>query len=172
MPRSNRPSPARKDRRAPRALRAVAVFKIGKALLLVALEIGAFRLLDPRVMESAEHWVAALGAGALDRHAVQLVLDKLTGLSDARLQALGIGGFVLAALFAIEGVGLWLGRRWAEFLTVIATACLIPVEVYELTQKASWPRVSTLVLNLTLVAYLGWQLWRELPARRLHPAVD
>ncbi len=170
MPRPRRPSRARKEHRGPLTLRAVAVFKIGKALLLIALGIGAFRLLDPQVMHHAEGWIAGLGAGAVDRRAVQFVLDKLTGMSDGRLQALGVGGFLLAALFAVEGVGLWLGQRWAEFLTVIATGCLIPVEIYELAQKLSWARVSTLVLNLTLAGYLAWLLWRARPAGRLHPA--
>jgi len=36
-----------------------------------------------------------------------------------------------------EGVGLALRKRWAEYLTIIATSSLIPLEVYELIQHFS-----------------------------------
>ena len=70
----------------------------------------------------------------------------------------GIVAFLYAGLFAVEGVGLWRSKRWAEYLTIIATASLVPFEVYELIRHVSWPRVATLGINLLVVGYLIWRV--------------
>ena len=54
----------------------------------------------------------------------------------------------------MEGVGLWQRRRWAEYLTVVATSLLVPLEVYELVHHATLLKVGGLVVNLLIVAYL------------------
>jgi uncharacterized membrane protein (DUF2068 family) len=54
----------------------------------------------------------------------------------------------------VEGVGLWLLKRWAEYFTVVATAAFLPLEIYELTEKITWLRVGALVLNVAAVIYL------------------
>ena len=56
-----------------------------------------------------------------------------------------------AALEATEMVGLWLNKRWAEYLTFIATTVLVPFEVYELTLSVSVFKLVTLVINLAVV---------------------
>ena len=62
------------------------------------------------------------------------------------------------SLFTVEGVGLWKGKRWAEYLTVIATSALIPFEVYELARRLTMVRVSALVVNVAAVIYLVYRL--------------
>jgi len=144
-----------------RALRALAVFQFCKAVLLIGIGLGAFQLVDPVFVKRAERWVATFGTGWIDRETAQLALAKITGLTDRRLQTLGAGAFLFALLFTIEGVGLWLERRWAELLTVIATSSLIPLEIYELTQRVSLGRVSALIMNVALALYLSSLLWRK-----------
>jgi uncharacterized membrane protein (DUF2068 family) len=51
-------------------------------------------------------------------------------------------------------VGLWFNKRWAEYLTLIATTILVPFEVYELVLGASVFKVITLVINVAIVVYL------------------
>jgi uncharacterized membrane protein (DUF2068 family) len=66
-------------------------------------------------------------------------------------------GFVLtayAALEATEMVGLWFAKRWAEYLTFIATTLLVPFEVYELSEGFSVFKIFTLIINLAVVIYL------------------
>jgi uncharacterized membrane protein (DUF2068 family) len=60
-----------------------------------------------------------------------------------------------------EGIGLWLEKRWAEFLTVIATSLLIPVEIYEIYEKFTWLRIVALGVNLFVVWYLSTRLKDE-----------
>ena len=54
----------------------------------------------------------------------------------------------------VEGVGLWLAKRWAEYLTVVATAAFLPYEVYELTKSVTVTKVGAFVINVLAVVYL------------------
>ena len=67
-------------------------------------------------------------------------------------------GFLLvgyASLEAVEMVGLWMAKRWAEYLTFVATLAFVPLEVYELASGFGWLKLVTLLLNLAVVAYLA-----------------
>jgi len=68
------------------------------------------------------------------------------------------GAVVVAygALEATEMVGLWFARRWAEYLTFLATIVLIPFEVYELTESVSTLKIVTFVINVAIAVYLLW----------------
>jgi len=146
-------------------LRLIAVFKFCKATLLVVVGLGAFELLRPDIAADAQHWVEAL-ASTSDRHVLQRLVSLATGLSPWRLEVLGIGAFLYAALFTVEGVGLWRGRRWAEYLTVIASLLFVPLEVFEVAHRASSPRLVALVVNLAVVVYLVRRLRRSGAAGR------
>ncbi|MEY9967691.1 uncharacterized membrane protein (DUF2068 family) [Streptacidiphilus sp. MAP12-16] len=59
-----------------------------------------------------------------------------------------------ALIEIVEAFGLWAAKRWAEYLTVVATAAFLPLEVYELTHKISYFKIGTLVLNVLAVLYI------------------
>ena len=84
--------------------------------------------------------------------------ERLSSLPDSKLKAIGLVAFLYAALFSVEGVGLWMAKRWAEYLTIIATSSFVPFEVYELVRRASWQRGATLGINLLVVGYLIWKV--------------
>jgi uncharacterized membrane protein (DUF2068 family) len=72
--------------------------------------------------------------------------------STLRGVAAGLGAYALIEV--VEGVGLWFGKRWAEYLAVVATAAFLPIEIYELTEKMSWFKIGTLALNVVAVLYI------------------
>jgi uncharacterized membrane protein (DUF2068 family) len=146
--------------RGDRGLRLIALFKFIKVALLLAVGLGALRLLDSDTAARAQHWATALATGA-DRRFVQHLLARVLGLSPGRLEVLALGAFLYAGLFATEGTGLWLGLRWAEYLTVVATASFVPIEIFEVLQRPDPLRVGALVLNIAVVAYLVYRLWRS-----------
>ena len=74
--------------------------------------------------------------------------------SPRHLIELGLLLTAYAALEASEMVGLWYAKRWAEYLTFIATVLLVPFELYELSNGVSVFKVLTLVINLAIVVYL------------------
>jgi len=81
-------------------------------------------------------------------------LDELFSLDQGTLRLVGAGLAGFAVLEAAEAVGLWFQRRWAEYLTFLATTLLLPLEVYELAARVSWFKVVALVVNLAIVVYL------------------
>lgn len=70
---------------------------------------------------------------------------------------IAVSGLAYAALEATEGVGLAMRRRWAEYLTVIATGILIPYEAYEVVLHATLFKVGALALNVAVVGYLAYR---------------
>jgi len=125
--------------------------------------LGALRLLDHGTASRAQEWLAALPF--VTRHpSVERAASEVTGASRARLEIAASVGLAYAVLFAVEGVGLWLQRVWAEYLTIVATTSFIPLEVYELTRRFTPVRLGALVANVVIVAYLvarRWQARRE-----------
>jgi uncharacterized membrane protein (DUF2068 family) len=70
---------------------------------------------------------------------------------------LALGALLYAALETTEGIGLAMRRRWAEYLTVIATGVLIPFEVTEVVARPTAFRVGALVVNVAIVVYLAYR---------------
>lgn len=85
-------------------------------------------------------------------------LAGISGISHAQLKAIDAGTFLYALLYIVEGVGLLLAKHWAEYLTVIATASLVPVEIFEIMRKVSAVRIAVLLINLAIVVYLIYRL--------------
>jgi uncharacterized membrane protein (DUF2068 family) len=91
------------------------------------------------------------------------LLDALAQLSPRKFVAIGVAACVYASLFLVEGWGLWRSKRWAEYLTVIATTSLIPFELWEIYHHISWLKIVALIVNVAIVLYLIYLLRREKP---------
>ncbi len=150
-------------------LRAIAVYKILKVALLLAAAYGELKLRDASVLARLFGWAATLRSGP-EHKAVVSLLAWFSGLSAARVQALGWVTLAYAAVFAVEGTGLWMRRRWAEWLTIVITGSLIPFEVWRLVAAPGFGKAVVTVLNVAIVAYLVRQLRaatvRKNPRRR------
>lgn len=143
-----------------RGLRLIAAFKLLKGLALLALGIGALKLLHKDVEAIVVHWINVFQVDP-HSHYLQLLLEKLSILDDRRLKELSAGTFIYSAIFLTEGAGLAFRKSWAEYLTIITTASLLPLEVYELAKHASIGKVLALVINLAVVIYLVLEIRRS-----------
>ena len=81
-------------------------------------------------------------------------LNRLFTTDPTHLVLTGLALGAYALLEGTEAAGLWRGRRWAEYLTLVATAVLLLPELYELTEKVSVLKILTLVVNAAVVVYL------------------
>lgn len=141
-------------------LRLIGAFKLLGALLLAAAGLGMFRLWNKDVGEAVERAVIRLRLDPENR-LVHGAIARLSGITHARLKAIEAGTFFYAALELAEGVGLLLRRKWASYLTVVATGLLLPLEVYEIAHKVNATRVGVLLVNLAVLAYVIYRLRRE-----------
>jgi uncharacterized membrane protein (DUF2068 family) len=147
-------------------LRTIAVYKLIKVLLLLALAWGEVRLRDSSIVDRLVIWVSERPHG-IEHDVVTHLLQWLSGLTSSRMHALRIVTLVYAAVFATEGIGLWMQKRWAEWLTVVVTASLIPLEVWEVIFRPNLGKVAILVANITIVVYLIWHVRRSMAAHRM-----
>jgi uncharacterized membrane protein (DUF2068 family) len=143
-----------------RLLRLIAIFKFLKAVLLIALGVGLFRLLHRDIGSVLQHWCGALGLDP-ESHFLDKALAKATKVSPGQMKKLGVGSFIYAGLFLAEGTGLWLRKRWGEWLTVIITSSLVPVEIYEIHRHPSYAKAAVLALNIAIVIYLISHIRRQ-----------
>ena len=148
---AKRPSPA--------GLILIAVFKLLKGLALVAVGVGALKLLHRDVAESVAHWVNVLRVDPDNRY-IHRILVKVLAVNPRQLREIGAGTFFYAALLLTEGVGLLLRKRWAEYFTVVTTALFIPLEIYEIARHATWMKLGVLAINVAIVWYLIRRLRR------------
>ncbi len=135
----------------------IAVFKLLKATLLIAVGLGALRLIHSDTTSLLEHWMRVFGLVPGSRYIVR-VLQRVMELTPDKFKLVGIVSFVYSGLFLIEGIGLWLLKRWAEWFTVIMTSSLIPVELYEIHRHPSEVKVLVLVFNVAVVGFLLYQI--------------
>jgi uncharacterized membrane protein (DUF2068 family) len=91
-------------------------------------------------------------------HVLDMLLVHLVTTDERTLRLLSVGSFLYAALFYTEGFGLFFDKRWAEYLTIVTTAGLIPFEIFELHRRVTAMKVEVLIANVAIVAYLVWRL--------------
>jgi len=148
-----------------RGLRLIAAFKLLKGFALLAVGIGALKLLHKDVAAQVEHCINVFQVDP-HSHFIHKLLERLSILDDRRLKELSVGTFIYAAVFFTEGIGLAFRKRWAEYFTIITTASLLPIEAYELLKHASPGKGFAMLINLAVVAYLVRELRRAGGAHR------
>jgi uncharacterized membrane protein (DUF2068 family) len=140
-------------------IKVIIVERVVKAIVLAALGIGL-------LVAGHNGWLDAWADYAenqlnlnVGRNIIMQLLLKLLVYIGAfnHVTLLAASAVLYAALEATEGVGLAMRRRWAEYLTVIATGILIPYEAYEVITRPTLFKVGALLLNLAVVGYLAYR---------------
>jgi uncharacterized membrane protein (DUF2068 family) len=142
-------------------LRLIAIDRILHFLVLSALAAAVFLFAGhkaalnadfTRILHDLQGGLGGPMAGS--RHGIVHDLQRLFAVSIRNLYVLGLAIAAYAVLQGIEAIGLWLGRRWAAYLTFVETAVFVPYEIYELTKSVTTFKVLALIINLAIVAYL------------------
>ena len=141
--------------RAPRhpGLRIIAIYEAVKTIGLVLVAVAAFNLDRAQNFDHLVHWLEHLSLEDSNGLRWKLV-ELLQQMGPSKFVAIGLVALAYAALFATEGIGLWMGKRWAEWFTVIATGSLIPLELYETLYHFGWLKLATLIGNVVIIVYL------------------
>jgi len=133
----------------------------GVFIVLAALGVWQFSNRKDAVRRFFDEYLAVLRPVArhfhydLDHSPVVGTIQKTFGYRHSTLLLVAALLLVYALVEIVEGVGLWYAKRWAEYLTVVATAAFLPLEIYELTEKVSWLKIATLVINILAVLYIA-----------------
>jgi uncharacterized membrane protein (DUF2068 family) len=135
----------------------IAVFKLLKSAISLAAAIATLDLLHRDLTELVLRLIYRLHLEP-DGRASAWLLARVLHLDERRLRLITIAFFVYATLYLVEGVGLYLQKLWAEWLTVVTTSILLPLELYELVVHPSGMKVALIVVNVVVIAYLVWRL--------------
>src|SRR5437870_3625577 len=84
----------------------------------------------------------------------EVFLETVMSVDERKIKTLSAGTFLFAGLFLTEGIGLLLQKKWGAYLTIIATASFVPLEVFELAKKFSVAKVVVIGINVLVVCYL------------------
>jgi uncharacterized membrane protein (DUF2068 family) len=141
-------------------LRLIALFKFFKASVLIVTGIGILKLMHNDAATTLDHWFAIAGLAPGNRF-VDHALRSAANIPPDRIKDIGLGSFVYAALFLTEGIGLWMLKHWAEWFTVVITASLVPLEVWEIHHHPTAVKILVLIINIAVVAYLLYRIRKE-----------
>jgi len=136
-----------------RAVHSVVFGAIAIALAFVATNLGSIHHWAQSLVNQLQGAVQGRNAsrGFLNREA-----KRLLGLHHSTVMLLLATAAVYCVVEGIEAVGLWHERRWAEYLTAVATAGFVPFELNELAKHVTIVRIGALVVNLAVLIWLVW----------------
>ncbi|MFL6373033.1 MAG: DUF2127 domain-containing protein [Pyrinomonadaceae bacterium] len=134
-------------------IRLIAAEKFLRGLLLMIVGFKLLSMLGDDVHQHAVDFVNRHGINMANRF-VQMGLGKLTGIGDKQMEEYGIIAVLYSLLLMVEGTGLWMSYLWAEYVTIISTTLLLPLEIYELVEKFTYVRLALLLVNIAIVVYL------------------
>jgi uncharacterized membrane protein (DUF2068 family) len=145
-------------------LRALAIERWVRGLILILLALAIFKLKSTQasIKEYVDRDLKALKPFFNQIHfnvsdsATVHAIEKVLNAKPSTLNLIAFGILVYALLQVVEGIGLWVLKRWGEYVAVVGTTLFIPLEIYELTEKVSWLKIVALVVNVAAVVYLVW----------------
>jgi uncharacterized membrane protein (DUF2068 family) len=137
--------------------RLVAVAEAAKGLVVLLAGFGLLSFIHRDVQHVAEEIVRHLHMDEAG-HYPQIFIAAASRLDDRRLMGLAAAAMAYVLLRFVEAYGLWLRRRWAQWLAALSGGVYLPVELYELVHRPSVIKGGILLLNLAVVAYMAVSL--------------
>lgn len=131
-----------------RALHFVVLAGLAALLLVFANHVASLHRLFLRVVSDYG------GQSHVPKHGLAHDIERLVTLQSGTIRIVALVAALYALLEGAEAVGLWFMKRWAEYLTFVATTALLPLEIWELTRRISPFKIVALVVNLAIVIYL------------------
>jgi uncharacterized membrane protein (DUF2068 family) len=125
------------------------------ALLLVWMRLPGIQSWAESLVEALNEPIQATSPGG-SHVFLSRTLARLMELKKGQVEVLLATATAYAVIEGIEAVYLWKEKRWAEYLTVIATLGFVPFEVYELVHKVTLPRILAVVVNVAVLVWLSW----------------
>jgi uncharacterized membrane protein (DUF2068 family) len=140
-----------------KGLRIVALFEGAKGTIVFLAGFGILALIPEGAHHAAEELVRHLHINPA-RHYPQIFLDAATHVTDLQLWVLAFSALCYAIVRFVEAYGLWKRMAWAEWFGLLTGGMYIPLELYEVVRRATWPKITVLVVNLGVVVYLAYIL--------------
>jgi len=149
-----------------KGLQVVAMFEAAKGALILLAGCGALSFIHKDLHLAAVQLVKALHFNPV-KHYPSVFIDAADRVTDLQLWMLALSALVYSTVRFVEAYGLWKQQQWAEWFGFLSGAIYIPMEVFEVSRKLDWPRMTVLIINVGVVAYLADVLAKSRRRRNL-----
>jgi uncharacterized membrane protein (DUF2068 family) len=149
-------------------LRIVAVFEAAKGLLVLLTGFGLLAFIHQDLHLAAEQLVRHMHLNPAS-HYPRIFIDLADRVSDGQLWVMALSALLYSTVRFAEAYGLWLQKQWAEWFAVLTGGMYIPVELFEMLRKTTWPRVTILSINVCIVVYLASVMYQSRNHRKNAP---
>ena len=141
-------------------LRVVALLEAVKGLLALAAASGLFLLTPNEVQAVAERVVDHLHLDPAT-HYPSVLLNFAGQATPEWMRLVAIGALVYAGFRIAEAIGLWRDKSWAEWLGVVTGLIYVPFEALAFIKRPGPEPVVALLINISIVLFLGDRLRRR-----------
>ena len=149
----------------PRVLRLIAAIKMAKGVALAGVALGLFSIVH-RDLDQLAQQVIDLIRISPENHYAKLLLEKAGVIEPHSIVTAGIASAFYAAILLTEGIGLWVGAAWAEYVVVVTTGFFVPEEILSMTRSPSLTKAIVIAANAAILAYVIALVWKKKQKRR------
>ena len=142
-----------------KTLRTIAVYEAAKGVLVLLTGFGLLAAVHRNVQHIAEQLVAQAHLNAAS-HFPRIFLDAAANVTDARIWMLAAFAAGYALVRFVMAYGLWIEKRWAEWLVALSAGIYLPFEIYELFKEVTWIVIGAIVANILVIALMVAALHR------------
>jgi len=141
-------------------LRIIALFEAAKGLLVLLAGFGLLTIVHRDLQHIAEQIVSHFHLNPAS-HYPHIFVEMAGNITNRKLWLMAVFAMAYSGIRLLEAYGLWHERRWAEWLAVASGGLYVPIEIYEMLNGVSAIKAATLIINLGIVAYLGYVLYQS-----------
>jgi uncharacterized membrane protein (DUF2068 family) len=137
-----------------KGLRVVAGFEAMKGILVLVAGFGLLSFVHKDLHLAAIQLVRVLHFNPA-KHYPSIFIDAADRVTDLQLWMLALSALIYSIVRLVEAYGLWKQQQWAEWFGLLSGGMYIPIEVFEVSREFTWPRITVLIVNVGVVAYLA-----------------
>jgi len=144
-------------------LRIIAIYKFTKAFLALAVGLALFHLIHHDVSQFLRDYIIEplhlQSDSDSENHFLKWTFEEADKMTPHTLRLSSYYSFFYAIVFSLEGTGLYLKKRWGEYMVIIVTGSFLPIEINLLFSKIVWWKIGLIIGNLLIIGYLVHRLW-------------
>jgi uncharacterized membrane protein (DUF2068 family) len=152
-------TPPRVDK-TPNILRVIATVKILKGVALAGVALGLFSIVHRDLDTLARAFIDFMRISP-ENHYAKLLLEKAGVVEPHSILKAGIVTAFYAAILLSEGIGLWIGAPWAEYVVIVSTGAFVPEEILTMVREPNLTKGIMIVVNAVILAYVISVVWRK-----------
>lgn len=146
-------------------LRVVSVFEATKGLLVLLTGFRLLTYIHKDLHLAAEQLVRHFHLNPASRYP-RIFLDLADHVTDGQLWIMALSALLYAAARFVEAYGLWHERRWAEWFALLTGGMYVPLELFEIARRVTWPKAVLLIVNAGVVGYLSFIVYQTRQKRK------